>query len=119
MLEYHEQVEQEHKQAQEKIIQESMSIKSHFKEMDALANMVDDLYVSSVDMPKTKNIRTVYKAEIEDDSIIDWLKIINVLFATNHLRQEDLLRHLPKAMEMVGLKHIAGINVVAIKTQTV
>jgi 3-methyladenine DNA glycosylase AlkD len=117
MLEYHEQVEQEHKQAQEKIIQESMSLKSHFKEMDALANMVDDLYVSSVDMPKTKNIRTVYKAEVDGD--VDWLKIINVLFATNHLRQEDLLRHLPKAMEMVGLKHIAGINVVAIKTQTV
>jgi 3-methyladenine DNA glycosylase AlkD len=117
MLEYHEKVELEHKQAQEKIIQESMSLKSHFKEMDALANMVDDLYVSSVDMPKTKNIRTVYKAEVDGD--VDWLKIINVLFATNHLRQEDLLRHLPKAMEMVGLKHIAGINVVAIKTQTV
>jgi 3-methyladenine DNA glycosylase AlkD len=117
MLEYHEQVELEHKQAQEKIIQESMSLKSHFKEMDALANMVDDLYVSSVDMPKTKNIRTVYKAEVDGD--VDWLKVINVLFATNHLRQEDLLRHLPKAMEMVGLKNIAGINVVAIKTQTV
>jgi hypothetical protein len=94
-----------------------MSLKSHFKEMDALANMVDDLYVSSVDMPKTKNIRTVYKAEVDGD--VDWLTIIEVLFSTDHLRQEDLLRHLPKAMEMVGLKHIAGINVVAIKTQTV
>jgi hypothetical protein len=119
MLEYHEQVELEHKQAQEKIIQESMSLKSHFKEMDALANMVDDLYVSSVEMPKTKNIRTVYKAEIQDDTIVDWLTIISLLISTNHLRHEDLLRHLPKAMEMIGIKDIAGIKITAIKTQTV
>jgi predicted RND superfamily exporter protein len=120
MLDYHNEVERQHKEAEAKIKAEAeakMSLKGHFKEMDVLANMVDDLYVSSVEMAKTKNIRTLYKAEV--DGNVDWLTIIEVLFSTEHLRKEDLLRHLPKAMQMAGVNQISGIKIVEIKTQTV
>jgi hypothetical protein len=85
--------------------------------MDVLANMVDDLYVSSVEMAKTKNIRTIYKAEV--DGNVDWLTIIEVLFSTDHLCHQDLLRNLPRAMQMAGVNAISGIKIVEIKTQTV
>ena len=118
MIEYHNVQERIKRDAEAKIKAEAeASLKQAQSVSDIMASFTDQLFATSVDIPKTANIRTTIKAQINGE--VDWIKLLSVQFAHQNINPEDLLKGLPKAMTALGVDAIAGIELIEVKTQSI
>jgi hypothetical protein len=68
-------------------------------------------------MDHTKNIRITKKAEIVGE--VDWATLLWTLMQAEMFDVAELLRKLPKAMEITNIAEIKGIEIVEHKTQAI
>jgi hypothetical protein len=118
MLEYHNVQERIKREAEAKIKAEAeASLKQAQSVSDIMASFTDQLFATSVDIPKTANIRTTIKAQINGE--VQWGAVLAVLFQSGKLAPEDLLKNLPAAMKVCGVDAISGIELIEVKTQSI
>jgi hypothetical protein len=118
MLEYHNVQERIKREAEAKIKAEAeASLKQAQSVSDIMASFTDQLFATSVDIPKTANIRTTIKAQINGE--VQWGAVLAVLFQSGKLAPEDLLKNLPAAMKVCGVDAIAGIELIEVKSQSI
>lgn len=118
MLEYHNVQERIKREAEAKIKAEAeAALKQSQSVSDIMASFTDQLFATSVEIPKTANIRTTIKAEISGE--VEWNTVLSVLFASGRLTSGDLLKHLPAAMKACGVDSIEGIKLVEVKSQSI
>jgi hypothetical protein len=65
----------------------------------------------------TKNIRISKKAEMVGK--VDWLAVLMTIMKAEMFDVAELMRKLPKAMEVTGTSSIKGIEIIEVKTQVI
>jgi hypothetical protein len=83
---------------------------------DALKSAVTS-DVSGIELDHTKNIRISKKAEIIGE--VDWATLLWTLMQAEMFDIQELLRKLPKAMEITNIENIKGIQITEVKTQVI
>ena len=81
------------------------------------ANFTDATTTTTLELDHTKNIRISKKAEIVGD--VEWETVLMTLLNAEMLDIQDLLRKLPKAMEITRTIAIRGIQLTEVKTQVI
>ena len=81
------------------------------------ANFTDATTSTTLELDHTKNIRISKKAEIVGD--VEWETLLMTLLNAEMLDIQDLLRKLPKAMEITRTIAIRGIQLTEVKTQVI
>ena len=81
------------------------------------ANFTDATTTTTLELDHTKNIRISKKAEIVGD--VEWETLLMTLLNAEMLDIQDLLRKLPKAMEITRTIAIRGIQLTEVKTQVI
>jgi hypothetical protein len=84
---------------------------------DIMAHFTDAMTATTLDNDHTKNIRISKKAEIIGD--VDWRTLLMTIMQAELFDISELLRKLPKAMELTGTENIKGIKIVEVKTQVI
>jgi len=84
---------------------------------DIMAHFTDAMTATTLDNDHTKNIRISKKAEIVGD--VDWSTLLMTIMQAEMFDVSELLRKLPKAMELTGTNNIKGIKIVEVKTQVI
>ena len=84
---------------------------------DIMAHFTDAMTATTLDNDHTKNIRISKKAVIVGQ--VDWEKLLMTIMRSEMFDISELLRKLPKAMELTGTNQIAGIEIVEVKTQVI
>ena len=82
-----------------------------------MAKFTDSTTSTTLDIDHTKNIRITKKAEIVGE--VDWATLLWTLMQAEMFDIQDLLRKLPKAMEITNMESINGIEIVEHKTQAI
>jgi hypothetical protein len=81
------------------------------------ANFTDATTSTTLELDHTKNIRISKKAEIVGE--VDWATLLWTLMQAEMFEIQELLRKLPKAMEITNMESIKGIEIVEHKTQVI
>ena len=81
------------------------------------ANFTDATTSTTLELDHTKNIRISKKAEIVGE--VDWATVLWTLMQAEMFDIQELLRKLPKAMEITNIAEIKGIEIVEHKTQAI
>jgi hypothetical protein len=81
------------------------------------ANFTDATTTTTLELDHTKNIRISKKAEIVGE--VDWATLLWTLMQAEMFDIQELLRKLPKAMEITNISEIRGIEIVEHKTQAI
>ena len=81
------------------------------------ANFTDATTSTTLELDHTKNIRISKKAEIVGE--VDWAKVLRTLMQAEMFDVAELLRKLPKAMDITNIAEIRGIEIVEHKTQAI
>ena len=81
------------------------------------ANFTDATTTTTLELDHTKNIRISKKAEIVGD--VEWETVLMTLLNAEMLDIQELLRKLPKAMEITRTIAIRGIQLTEVKTQVI
>jgi hypothetical protein len=81
------------------------------------ATFTDATTSTTLELDHTKNIRISKKAEIVGE--VDWATLLWTLMQAEMFDVADLLRKLPKAMEITNIAEIKGIEIVEHKTQAI
>jgi len=81
------------------------------------ASFTDATTTTTLELDHTKNIRISKKAEIVGD--VEWETVLMTLLNAEMLDIQDLLRKLPKAMEITRTIAIRGIQLTEVKTQVI
>ena len=81
------------------------------------ATFTDATTSTTLELDHTKNIRISKKAEIVGE--VDWATVLWTLMQAEMFDVADLLRKLPKAMEITNIDRINGIEIVEHKTQAI
>jgi hypothetical protein len=81
------------------------------------ANFTDATTSTTLELDHTKNIRITKKAEIVGE--VDWATVLWTLMQAEMFDVAELLRKLPKAMEITNMAEIRGIEIVEHKTQAI
>ena len=81
------------------------------------ATFTDATTSTTLELDHTKNIRISKKAEIVGD--VEWETVLMTLLNAEMLDIQELLRKLPKAMEITNIAEIRGIEIVEHKTQAI
>ena len=81
------------------------------------ANFTDATTSTTLELDHTKNIRISKKAEIVGE--VDWATVLWTLMQAEMFDVAELLRKLPKAMEITNISEIRGIEIVEHKTQVI
>lgn len=81
------------------------------------ANFTDATTSTTLELDHTKNIRISKKAEIVGD--VEWETVLMTLLNAEMLDIQELLRKLPKAMEITRTIAIRGIQLTEVKTQVI
>ena len=82
-----------------------------------MAKFTDSTTSTTLDIDHTKNIRITKKAEIVGE--VDWATVLWTLMQAEMFDVAELLRKLPKAMELTNIAEIRGIEIVEHKTQAI
>ena len=82
-----------------------------------MATFTDKTTTTTLELDHTKNIRITKKAEIVGD--VEWETVLMTLLNAEMLDIQDLLRKLPKAMEITRTIAIRGIQLTEVKTQVI
>ena len=81
------------------------------------ATFTDATTSTTLELDHTKNIRITKKAEIVGE--VDWMTLLWTLMQAEMFDIQELLRKLPKAMEITNISEIRGIEIVEHKTQAI
>ena len=84
---------------------------------DIFATFTDATTTTTLELDHTKNIRISKKAEIVGE--VDWATLLWTLMQAEMFDVAELLRKLPKAMEIANIDSIKGIEIVEHKTQAI
>jgi hypothetical protein len=120
MIDYSNELERIKAEADAKIAQEAADalISASTSDVsDIFATFTDATTTTTLELDHTKNIRISKKAEIVGD--VEWETVLMTLLNAEMLDIQDLLRKLPKAMEITNIAEIKGIKIIEVKTQTI
>jgi hypothetical protein len=81
------------------------------------ANFTDATTSTTLELDHTKNIRISKKAEIVGE--VDWATVLWTLMQAEMFDVAELLRKLPKAMEITNIAEIKGIEIIEVKNQVI
>lgn len=84
---------------------------------DIMAHFTDAMTATTLDNDHTKNIRISKKAEMVGK--VDWLAVLMTIMKAEMFDVSELMRKLPKAMELTGTSNIKGIKLTEVKTQVI
>ena len=120
MIDYSNELERKKAEADAKIAQEAANALLAASTEDVasiMAKFTDSTTSTTLDIDHTKNIRITKKAEIIGE--VDWATVLWTLMRAEMFDMYELLRKLPKAMELTHIDHINGIEIVEHKTQAI
>ena len=81
------------------------------------ATFTDATTSTTLELDHTKNIRITKKAEIVGE--VDWATVLWTLMQAEMFDIKELLRKLPKAMEITNIESINGIEIIEVKNQVI
>jgi hypothetical protein len=120
MIDYSNELERKKAEADAKIAQDAadaLMSASTSDVSDIFATFTDATTTTTLELDHTKNIRISKKAEIVGD--VEWETVLMTLLNAEMLDIQDLLRKLPKAMEITRTIAIRGIQLTEVKTQVI
>jgi hypothetical protein len=120
MIDYSNELERKKAEADAKIAQDAadaLMLASTSDVSDIFATFTDATTSTTLELDHTKNIRITKKAEIVGE--VDWATVLWTLMRAEMFDIQDLLRKLPKAMEITNISEIRGIEIVEHKTQAI
>jgi hypothetical protein len=120
MIDYSNELERKKAEADAKIAQEAANALLAASTEDVasiMAKFTDSTTSTTLDIDHTKNIRITKKAEIVGE--VDWMTLLWTLMQAEMFDVQELLRKLPKAMEITNIAEIRGIEIVEHKTQVI
>jgi hypothetical protein len=120
MIDYSNDLERKKAEADAKIAQEAADALMSASTSDVsniFASFTDATTTTTLELDHTKNIRITKKAEIVGE--VDWMTLLWTLMQAEMFDVQELLRKLPKAMEITNIAEIRGIEIVERKTQAI
>jgi len=84
---------------------------------DIMAHFTDAMTTTTLSNDHTKNIRISKKAEMVGP--VDWRTLLMTIMQAEMFDVAELLRKLPKAMELTNTAAIGGIKLTEVKTQVI
>jgi hypothetical protein len=120
MIDYSNELERKKAEADAKIAEEAKAalLASSADEVASImAKFTDSTTSTTLDIDHTKNIRITKKAEIVGE--VDWATVLWTLMRAEMFDMQEILRKLPKAMEITNIDRINGIEIVEHKTQAI
>jgi hypothetical protein len=120
MIDYSNDLERKKAEADAKIAQEAADALMSATSSDVsniFATFTDATTTTTLELDHTKNIRITKKAEIVGE--VDWMTLLWTLMQAEMFDVAELLRKLPKAMEITNIAEIRGIEIVERKTQAI
>jgi hypothetical protein len=120
MIDYSNDLERKKAEADAKIAQEAadaLMSASSSNVSNIFATFTDATTTTTLELDHTKNIRITKKAEIVGE--VDWMTLLWTLMQAEMFDVQELLRKLPKAMEITNIAEIRGIEIVERKTQAI
>jgi hypothetical protein len=120
MIDYSNELERKKAEADAKIAQEAADALMSASSSDVsniFATFTDATTTTTLELDHTKNIRITKKAEIVGE--VDWMTLLWTLMQAEMFDVAELLRKLPKAMEITNIAEIRGIEIVEHKTQAI
>ena len=120
MIDYSNNLERKKAEADAKIAQEAAHALMSASTSDVsniFATFTDATTTTTLELDHTKNIRITKKAEIVGE--VDWMTLLWTLMQAEMFDVQELLRKLPKAMEITNIAEIRGIEIVERKTQAI
>jgi hypothetical protein len=120
MIDYSNKLERKKAEADAKIAQDAanaLKSASSSDVSDIFASFTDATTTTTLEMDHTKNIRITKKAEIVGE--VDWATLLWTLMQAEMFDVAELLRKLPKAMEITNIAEIKGIEIIEHKTQAI
>ena len=120
MIDYSNELERKKAEADAKIAQEAANALLAASTEDVasiMAKFTDSTTSTTLDIDHTKNIRITKKAEIVGE--VDWMTLLWTLMQAEMFDIQELLRKLPKAMEITNIAEIKGIEIIEVKNQVI
>jgi len=119
MIDYSNDLERKKAEADAKIAEEaSILLAENCTDVSTImAKFTDATTTTTLELDHTKNIRITKKAEIVGE--VDWMTLLWTLMQAEMFDVQELLRKLPKAMEITNIAEIRGIEIVERKTQAI
>lgn len=120
MIDYSNELERIKAQADAKIAEEASNalLTAIATDVSAImAKFTEDTTTTTLQFDHTKNIRISKKAEIVGE--VDWAKVLRTLMQAEMFDIQELLRKLPKAMEITNIAEIKGIEIIEVKNQVI
>jgi hypothetical protein len=120
MIEYSNELERIKAEADAKIAEEAKAalLASSADEVASImAKFTDSTTSTTLDIDHTKNIRITKKAEIVGE--VDWATVLWTLMRAEMFDMQEILRKLPKAMEITNIAEIRGIEIIEVKNQVI
>ena len=120
MIDYSNELERIKAQADAKIAEEASNalITAIATDVSAImAKFTEDTTTTTLQFDHTKNIRISKKAEIVGE--VDWATVLWTLMQAEMFDIHELLRKLPKAMEITNIAEIKGIEIIEVKNQVI
>jgi hypothetical protein len=120
MIDYSNDLERKKAEADAKIAQDAADALMSASSSDVsniFATFTDATTTTTLELDHTKNIRITKKAEIVGE--VDWATLLWTLMQAEMFDVQELLRKLPKAMEITNIAEIKGIEIVEHKTQAI
>jgi hypothetical protein len=84
---------------------------------DIMAHFTDAMTTTTLSNDHTKNIRISKRAEMVGE--VDWSAVLMTIMRAEMFDVTELMRKLPKAMELTGTTTIKGIKLTEVKTQVI
>jgi hypothetical protein len=120
MIDYSNELERKKAEADAKIAQEAANALLQASTEDVasiMAKFTDSTTSTTLDIDHTKNIRITKKAEIVGE--VDWATVLWTLMRAEMFDMQEILRKLPKAMEIANMESIKGIEIIEVKNQVI
>ena len=120
MIDYSNDLERIKAEADAKIAQEAAEAllsSSADAVASIMAKFADSTTSTTLEIDHTKNIRITKKAQIVGE--VDWMTLLWTLMQAEMFDVAELLRKLPKAMELTNIAEIRGIEITNVKSQAI
>jgi hypothetical protein len=120
MIDYSNELERKKAEADAKIAKEAaeaLLASSADEVASIMAKFTDSTTSTTLDIDHTKNIRITKKAEIVGE--VDWATVLWTLMRAEMFDMQEILRKLPKAMEITNIDRINGIEIIEVKNQVI
>jgi hypothetical protein len=120
MIDYSNELERKKAEADAKIAEEAKAalLASSAEDVASImAKFADSTTSTTLEIDHTKNIRISKKAEIVGE--VDWATLLWTLMQAEMFDVAELLRKLPKAMEITNMESIKGIQIIEVKNQVI